>query len=80
MVFFRNKGTSGRCCIGQKVEVYEAELHAIQEGLLLILTVCWAPSRILVCADNQSALTTLTEGNPTNSGYARCALAEVDLL
>ena len=42
---------------GQRAEVYDAELHAIQEGLLLILTMDWAPSRILVCVDNQSALT-----------------------
>ena len=46
----------GQCCIGDKAEVYDAELHAIQEGLLLVLSMNWPPTQIVVCADNQSAL------------------------
>ena len=38
----------GHCYIGSKTEVYDVELHAIQEGLLLLLAMNWDPGRILV--------------------------------
>lgn len=43
---------SGYCCIGSKAKVYDAELHAIQEGLLQTLSTDWRPSRVVVCVDN----------------------------
>ena len=72
--------SSGQCCIGSKAEVYDAELHAIQEGLLLIHSMNWTPTRILICADNQSALAALAGRNPKNSEFARNTLTTIDLL
>ena len=46
---------SGHCFIGRKAEVYDAELHAIQEALLYIVTAGWAPASLLICVDNQAA-------------------------
>ena len=61
---------SGSCAIGEKAEVYDAELHAIQEGLEHISSLNWNPKDILVCVDNQAALITLTSGNPAGSEFA----------
>ena len=66
---------SGFCSLGKKAEVFDAELHAIQEGLLHILHKMAATAEnIIICADNQAALTTLTKGNPDNWEYARNTL------
>ena len=65
---------SGSCCIGGKAEVYDAELHAIQEGLHHITLQDWNSRDILVCVDNQAALITLTSGNPTGSEFAHHSL------
>ena len=67
-----------------KPEVFDAELHAIHEGLCAIqssgLNGPRRPSQILVCVDNQSALTTLSTGNPTNTEFARQALLTIKQL
>ena len=62
---------AGQCCIDQKAEVYDAELHAIQKGLFLILSLNCHPKEIAVCVDNQSALAALAYENPTGSEFAR---------
>ena len=69
-----SEGASGSCCIGGKTEVYDAELHAIQEGLQQITSLDWNPRDILVCVDNQAALITLTSGNPAGSEFAHHTL------
>lgn len=66
---------SGHCFIGCKAEVYDAELHAIQEALLYIVTAGWAPASLLICVDNQAALQTLSGGNPDGSEFARHVLS-----
>ena len=68
---------SGHCCIGDKAEVYDTELHAIQEGLLYIIATGWAPTHILVCADNQAALLTLSAENPSGTEYAQHTLQAI---
>ena len=70
----------GSCCIGGKAEVYDAELHAIQEGLHEITLQDWNSRDILVCVDNQAALITLTSGNPTGSEYAHHTLQLISKL
>ena len=64
----------GKCNIGLKAEVFDAEIHAIQEGLLSLETSQSQATQILVCADNQAALQTLQSGNPNNSEFARNTL------
>ena len=71
---------SGYCCIGDKAEVYDTEIHAIQEGLLYIISTSWTPIHILVCADNQAALLTLSAGNPNGTEYAQHTLQAVSQL
>ena len=53
------------------------EPHATHEGLCAIQNRSQTSSEILVCADNQSALKTLSAGNPTNLEFARQALLTV---
>ena len=67
---------SSKCSIGAKAEVY-AEAHAIQEGLEAIGRKSLPPTTITICADNHSALTILSSGNPTNTEYARLALTAI---
>jgi len=64
----------GKCNIGLKAEVYDAEIHAIQEGLLALETSQSQPTQVLICADNQAALQTLQSGNPNNTEFARHTL------
>ena len=60
--------------MGGKEELYDAELHAIQVGLRRVATKGLTPTKILICVDNQSALTCLTTGNPAirNTPGMRC--------
>ena len=73
---------SGYCCIGDKSEVYDAELHAIQEGLLFLASTGTegAPGNLVVCVDNQAALMTLAGGNPNGTEYAQHTLNTIGLL
>ena len=64
---------TGFCSPGEKAEVFDAELHAILEGLLN--TRHLPPNHLTICVDNQAALTTLTGGNPDNWEFARLALS-----
>jgi len=66
--------STGKCNIGRKAEVFDAELHAIHEGLMTVQKLGWQPRTLLICADNQSALQTLTTGNPLNMEFARNTL------
>ena len=54
--------------------MYDAELHAMQEGLQWISAAGWPRTKIFICADNQSTLACLTTSNPANSEYTRNAL------
>lgn len=65
---------AGNCCLGKKAEVYDAEIHAIQEGLRAVQG---SPRTILICVDNPSALTTLATNNPENTEYGRKALEAI---
>ena len=67
-------------CIGGKAEVYDAELHAIQEGLHHITLQDWNSRDILVCVYNQAALIILTSGYPTGSEFAHYTLQLINHL
>jgi ribonuclease HI len=54
------KVASGRCHLGSHAEVYDAELHAIQEALTALRdSIDTTPGVAYPCVDNQSALDTL---------------------
>ena len=65
---------TGSCSLGKKAEVFDAELHAVQEGLLSVKSTHSQPTHITICVDNQAALTTLNTGNPENWEFARNTL------
>jgi hypothetical protein len=56
-------------------DIFDAELHAIYEGLLLLLTLtCMEQTTAYLCIDNQSAIQILSN-NEHNYQFAHEALA-----
>ena len=78
------KLASSYCCIGDKSHVYDAELHAIQEGLLFLASTGTGtegvPGNLVICVDNQASLMTLAGGNPNGTEYAQHTLNTIGLL
>jgi hypothetical protein len=62
---------SRRCCLGQTATVFDAELHAIQEGLRALdqLLRPGMNKNAYLCIDNQAAIATLAN-NQFNHQYA----------
>jgi ribonuclease HI len=69
----------GSCYIGTHSEVYDAELHAITEGLQQISQTGVAPGKMYICIDNQAAIDTLWD-NKLNSEPARHAIKQANIL
>jgi ribonuclease HI len=68
------------CNIGTRCEVFDAELHAIQEGLRLVPTSpTTSNTTIYICIDNQAAIQTLAY-NQDNHQYARETLTTAETL
>jgi hypothetical protein len=68
------------CNLGTRCEVFDAELHAIYEGLRLIPTSPTTPNtNIYICIDNQAAIQTLAY-NQHNHQYARETLTTAETL
>ena len=66
----------GNCHLGNRAEVYDAELHAIQEVVTFLLTTTTRRASAIICVDNQTALDTL-QFNKHNHEYARRALETI---
>ena len=67
----------GYCHLGHKMEVYDAELHAIFEALsdhnlTTYINLSENPQQIIICIDNQAAIAALAD-NPTNTKGAYMA-------
>jgi ribonuclease HI len=71
--------TEGRCHLGSRAEVFDAELHAIQEAVSVLLTTTLPRSTVSICIDNQAAIDTL-HFNKHNHEYARRTLETVGKL
>jgi ribonuclease HI len=69
----------GSCYIGTQSEVYNAELHAIAEGLQQIGQTGVTPGKMYICMDNQAAIDTLWD-NKLNSEPARHAIKQANIL
>jgi ribonuclease HI len=65
--------TEGRCHLGSRAEVFDAELHAVQEAVSTLLTTTLPHSPVFICIDNQAAIDTL-HFNKHNHEYARRTL------
>jgi len=63
----------GSCHLGNCAEVYDAELHAVQEATNALFTTTIPPSAIFICIDNQAAIDTL-QFNKDNHEYTRHAI------
>jgi hypothetical protein len=68
----------GSCYIGIQSEVFDAEPHAIAEGLEDLKQIEITPTKIYTCVDNQAAIDTLYE-NRENSEPARHAIKQANL-
>jgi ribonuclease HI len=66
----------GSCHLGSRAEVFDAELHAVQEATAALLTTAIPRSRVVICIDNQASIDTL-QFNKDNHEYARHALETV---
>jgi len=51
--------TEGRCHLGSRAEVFDAELHAVQETVTTLLTTTLLHSTVFVCIDNRATMDTL---------------------
>jgi ribonuclease HI len=71
--------TDGSCHLGNKAEVYDAELHAVQEAVTILLTTTIQRSTVFICIDSKAAIDTL-RFNKHNHEYARRALETIDTL
>src|SRR5207237_3795687 len=63
----------GSCYLGDRAEVFDAELHAVHESLLALGEINKPPGRTYLCIDNTAAIDTLSS-NSRNSMYARHTL------
>jgi len=71
--------TEGRCHLGSRAKVYDAELHAVQEAVSTLLMAVVPPTRVFICIDNQAAIDTL-RFNKYNHEYARRSLEIIETL
>ena len=69
----------GRCHWGNRAEVYDAELHGVQEAVTAVLTTTAPRASVFVCIDNQAAADTL-QFNKSNHEYAQRALEVIENL
>jgi ribonuclease HI len=68
------KVASGHCHLGTRAEVYDAELHAVQEALTALRdSIDTAPAATYVCVDNQAALETLAT-DASRTQFSRAAV------
>jgi hypothetical protein len=51
----------GFCCLGMKMEVYDAELHTVSKGLKAILSCNFKPGVLRICIDNSASVLALSE-------------------
>jgi ribonuclease HI len=65
--------TEGQCHLGNRAEVFDAELHAVQEAVTTLLTTTLPCSTVFICIDNQATIDTL-QFNKYNHEYARRTL------
>jgi ribonuclease HI len=66
--------SAGHCHLGTRAEVFDAELHAAQEALVVLQHLDTPVATAYLCVDNQSALDTL-HGNASQTQYSRTAAA-----
>jgi hypothetical protein len=71
--------TSGSCHLGHQAEVYDTELHAVQEAITTLLTTTIPRTTVFICIDNRAAIDTL-QLNKSNHEYARRTIQIIETL
>jgi len=71
--------SEGQCHLGTRAEVYDAELHAVQEAISTLLTTTAQRAQVFICIDSQAAIDTL-HFNRSNHEHARNAINTVHQL
>jgi len=71
--------SEGQCHLGNRAEVYDVELHVVQEAVSTLLTGTAPRSTIYICIDNQASIDTL-QSNKDDHEYARRALETIAAL
>jgi ribonuclease HI len=71
--------SDGRCHLDVSAEVYDAELHAVEEAVSTLLATTMPPSKVFICIDNQAAIDTL-HSNKDSHEYARRSLETIATL
>jgi ribonuclease HI len=66
----------GSCNLGCRAEVYDTELHAVQEAMAALFTMTIPRSKAFICIDNQAAIDTL-QFNRNNHEYTRRTLESI---
>jgi len=57
----------GHCHLGNRAEVYDAKLHAVQEAVMAVLNTTAPGVSVFICIDNQAAPDTLQFKNLTTN-------------
>jgi len=68
--------SEGHCHLGERVVVFDAELHAVQEATSSLLTTISPDADVYICIDNRAAIDTLSF-NKSNHEYTRRALNNI---
>jgi ribonuclease HI len=71
--------SEGRCHLGKRAAVFDAELHAVHEATSSLLTTVLRRVEVYICIDNKAAIDTLSF-NKSNHEYARRTLANIEQL
>jgi hypothetical protein len=68
----------GYCCLCRSMEVYDAEIHAVKEGLSTLHSISQlVPSQIYICIDNSAEISVL--GDNPNRAQGATEACEVAL-
>jgi hypothetical protein len=55
----------GWCHLGEKMEVYDAEIHVVAEGLVATASDLKQPHNLIICIDNSATVLALSDSTST---------------
>lgn len=70
----------GKCNIGNKSDIEDGEIHALQEGLAALGKTKANLGLIYLCVENENALRSLSGGQTSGREYVRKYLEEIEIL
>jgi hypothetical protein len=70
----------GVCYLAMKMEVYDAELHAVSKGLKAILSYNFKRGVLRICIDNSAAVLALSESTSNHESSSRAKITSDTLI